>query len=146
MADKIKGQCLCGSVAFEITTSIPVVDACHCKMCQRWSGGPFIGASISRDSDIAFAYDDTLTWYDSSDWARRGFCSVCGSSLFYKLTEQSDFWAVAAGALNLTGTEVMKQEIFIDEKPGYYELAGDHPRLTGEEAMAAFKASMEGQS
>ena len=146
MADKIKGQCLCGSVAFEITTSIPVVDACHCKMCQRWSGGPFIGASISRDSDIAFAYDDTLTWYDSSDWARRGFCSVCGSSLFYKLNDQPEHWAIAAGCLDLPDGVRMQHEIFVDEKPGYYAFAGDHPRLTGEETMAAFKAASAPES
>ncbi|MAP95710.1 MAG: hypothetical protein CMK07_12240 [Ponticaulis sp.] len=145
MSDTIHGQCLCGRVSFEIAAHIDHVDACHCSMCQHWSGSAFIGASVS-ETQISFDSETTLSWYDSSPWAKRGFCSNCGSSLFYKLTEQSDFWAVAAGALNLTGTEVMKQEIFIDEKPGYYELAGDHPRLTGEEAMAAFKASMEGQS
>jgi hypothetical protein len=32
-----------------------------------------------------------------------------------------------------------KGEIYIDEKPLVYDLAGDHPRLTGEEFMASLE-------
>ncbi|MAK61152.1 MAG: hypothetical protein CMK09_09265 [Ponticaulis sp.] len=145
MADSVHGQCLCGSVAFELSNKIQHVDACHCKMCQHWAGGAFIGVSAT-DADITFKADSTLTWYNSSAWARRGFCSKCGSSLFYKLINKTDYWAISSGALTLPEGIEMEKEIFVDEKPGYYAFAGDHPRLTREETMAMIKASVEGQS
>lgn len=135
----IAGKCLCGSVRFEVA-EVHEIDACHCNMCQSWNGGPFIGADIR--GQVTFQSDETLTWYASSDWAKRGFCGKCGSSLFYRLTEQDDFWSISAGALDLpTGLSIGK-EIFVDEKPDYYNFSGDQPRYTGPE----FLAMIQGQS
>lgn len=137
---RLSGQCLCGGVAFQ-TPPPHHIDICHCETCRRWNGGPFIGIDIRED--IEFTDSDSLTWYESSEWAERGFCNICGSSLFYRLKEQRNFWSIAGGAVDLpTGLSVGK-EIFIDEKPDYYSFSGDHPRLTGEEAFAAFTAEDE---
>lgn len=129
MSKKIKGQCLCAGVQFE-TPRPNHIDACHCGMCRRWNGGPFIGADFRED--IKLTKSDTLTWYDSSEWAQRGFCSTCGSSLFYRLKNNDTFWSVAGGALDLPEGLSLGKEIFIDEKPDYYSLNGEHPRLTGD--------------
>lgn len=134
MAERIKGQCLCGNVSFDIG-NFDRIDACHCKMCQRWSGGPFIGADL-RTGDISFSNDASLKWYASSEWAKRGFCADCGSSLFYRLNEQEDFWAITSGSLDIPDGHTITKEIFVDEKPSYYDLAGDQPRYTGPEFMA----------
>ncbi len=133
MTDSIKGQCLCGGVAFT-TPAIERLDVCHCNMCRRWTGGPFIGADYR--SAITLTRTDTLAWYDSSEWAKRGFCSNCGSSLFYRLNGNDEFWAVSAGALDLPDGLPIEKEIFIDEKPDYYAFAGERPRLTGPEFLA----------
>ena len=138
--EPIKGQCLCGDVEF--TTPTPDhIDACHCDMCQHWSGGPFIGADF-RNGGITFTKDDGLTWYESSDWAKRGFCKTCGSSLFYCLKDKPDFWAIATGTLDLPKGLNLGKEIFMDDKPDYYALAGDHPKLNNADTMAHFMASM----
>ena len=134
MTARIKGNCLCGGVAYNIAPTHHV-DACHCKFCQRWTGSAFIGVDI-RDGDIQFEKDETLSWFDSSEWAKRGFCNTCGSSLFYKLNDVPDFWAVAAGTLDLPKDTEMVKEIFIDSQPDYYAFAGDRPRQTGEEVFA----------
>lgn len=137
---KVSGQCLCGAVQFE--TPLPGhIDACHCDMCLHWSGGPFIGADFRKG--ITITKDDGLTWYESSDWAKRGFCKTCGASLFYCLKHQPDFWAVAAGALDLPKGLTLGKEIFIDDKPDYYAFTGDHPKLTNAETMADFMAQMD---
>ena len=107
-------------------------------MCQRW-GGPFIEMDTRKD-EIAFEQDGSLTWYDSSDWAERGFCGTCGSNLFYRL-KQGDMLAVLAGTLDLPTGLPVRKEIFIDEKPDYYDLAGDRPRQTGAEVFAQFQES-----
>ena len=139
MADKIPGQCLCGGVSFDVTAG-ESLDVCHCRMCQRWTGSVFIDLSV-EDKDIHFSSDETLTWYDSSDWAKRGFCKRCGSSLFYRLKQEGAKWAVLAGALDLPPGMRIREEIFIDEKPDYYDLAGDRERVTGAEILARFQGT-----
>jgi len=131
----IKGECLCGGVKFE-TRDPAHIDACHCGMCQKWSG-VFIGADYRKSDDVRITSDETLKWFESSDWAKRGFCSECGSSLFYRLQQTEDFWAVCAGALDLPNGLKLGKEIFIDEKRDYFALSGNHPRLTGEEFFAS---------
>lgn len=137
---KLNGKCLCGDVTF--TTPVPnAIDACNCKICQGWGGGPFIGADFF-EGGVTITKEDGLAWYASSEWARRGFCKNCGSNLFYRLNDNEGFWAISAGSLNVPDDMTLGKEIFIDEKPHYYSLSGDHPRLTGEE----FFASLQGHS
>ena len=140
---KLTGKCLCGSVEF--TTPMPDhVDACHSSMCQNWTGGPFIGADY-RSGGVEITKGDTLQWYKSSDWAKRGFCNKCGTSLFYCLKDNDEFWAIAAGTLNIPSGQSLSKEIFIDEKPDYYALSGEHPRLTGQQVWAQLQAGKDNE-
>lgn len=133
----VKGKCICGDVQFE-TPEPSAIDVCHCETCQAWVGGPFIGADYF-EGGVKVTKDDGLAWYASSEWAKRGFCVTCGSSLFYRLNDNKGFWAITAGSLDLPEGYVLGKEIFIDKKPAYYALTGDHPRLTGEEFMASLQ-------
>lgn len=133
------GKCLCGAVRFEVE-EIHEIDVCHCTTCRNWNSGPFVGADIR--GQVRFQSDDTLKWYASSDWAKRGFCSTCGTSLFYKLNDDDDFWSISAGVFDLPQGLSICKEIFVDEKPDYYDFSGDQPRYTGPE----FLAMIQGQS
>jgi len=137
MTDAIKGQCLCGEVQFEVD-QVDELDVCHCHMCRRWTGGPYIGADVR--GGVTLIQAATLTWYESSDWAKRGFCKTCGASLFYKLKADDTFWSIAGGALDLPDGLSISKEIFVDEKPDYYILAGEQKKLTGPEFLAAIGA------
>lgn len=141
MGERLNGQCLCGDVKFTIG-GFSHIDACHCKMCLRWAGVAFVGVDV-RDGDVVFESDASLTWYESSEWARRGFCSKCGSSLFYRLKDSEDFWAIGAGTLDIPPGSHIGKEIFIDEKPDYYDFAGDQPKLTGPEFLATLNGGDE---
>ena len=85
---------------------------------------------------VTFQGAEHITRYDSSDWAERGFCKHCGSNLFYRLKARNEYhlWL---GTFDDQKPFRLASEIFIDEKPDSYEFAGDHPRLTGEQMMAA---------
>ncbi|NIT13149.1 MAG: GFA family protein, partial [Candidatus Dadabacteria bacterium] len=52
-------------------------------MCRKWCGGPLM--AVNCGTDVTFEGEDNITVYDSSSWAERGFCSGCGSHLFYRL-------------------------------------------------------------
>jgi hypothetical protein len=135
----ITGRCLCGAVTFKADVAKREIDVCHCSMCRRWSsGGPSI--NLGHDGPVEFSGSESIGLYKSSEWAERAFCKVCGSSLYYHLLG-TDHYAFSAGALDDQSGLVLTQQIFIDEKPAYYDLANDTPKLTGAQVFAAFNSS-----
>ncbi len=137
---RIGGRCLCGAVSFSAVAAKRDVDICHCGMCRRWSAGPFIG--FPHDGEVVFEGAENIGLYKSSEWAERAFCRVCGSSLYYHLLG-TDHYSFSAGVLDDQSGLTLTQEIFIDEKPAYYDFANDTPKLTGAEVFAAFEADSE---
>ncbi len=125
------GRCLCGAVSFTAQDVKTGVEICHCGQCRRWSGGPILA---THAGSVEFTGEQHIRRYDSSAWARRGFCAQCGSNLFYQ-QKKSGAYSIWLGAFDDQSPFRVNEEIFIDEKPDSYEFAGDHPRLTGPEVM-----------
>lgn len=129
----ITGKCLCGAVRFELRGDASEAHLCHCKMCRRWGGGMALAAC---GGEVNLTNDETLKWWKSSPWGERGFCGVCGSSLFWR-TQDGGHFTVLLGALDDDNAATkIGEHIFIDEKPGFYDTNDDAPRLSG----AAFTA------
>lgn len=137
---KLDGKCLCGAVTFKVQAPTHL-DACHCGQCRRWSGSPNMSLEFT---DVSFEDSTGLKWYRSSDWAERGFCGTCGSSLFYRLVENPTKMTVCAGALDGVADDTpLTKEFFIDEKPGFYNFEGEREKLTGAEVFALYGAEQE---
>lgn len=129
----LTGGCLCGGVRFELRGDADKAHLCHCKMCRRWGGGMALAVC---SGEVAITKGETLRWWKSSPWGERGFCGVCGSSLFWRTQDGGNF-SVQLGALDDdNAAKGIGEHIFIDDKPGFYQTADDAPRLTG----AAFTA------
>src|SRR5688572_10579766 len=135
MAGPMQGGCLCGAVRFTATPKDREVGACHCSMCRKWTGGPFM--VIDCGDTVKVEDESNLGVYRSSEWAERCFCKKCGSVLFYRLVGK-DFYAISAEALDDRGGHNFASQIFIDEKPSYYEFANKTHNMTGAEVFAAF--------
>lgn len=129
---KRSGSCLCKSVKFEVTLSEEEVHVCHCGICQKWGGNS--GLALACDKDWKIEGEEHLTWYDSSDWAQRGFCSKCGTHLLFRMNDES-YCGVPAGALDSQNDLKIGMHIFIDKKPDYYDFADDAKRLTEQEFL-----------
>lgn len=71
--------------------------------------------------------ENKLAWYRSSDKAQRGFCSVCGSALFWDPAGY-DFIAVGMGGLYKPTGVHLEKHIFTADKGDYYEIAGRQPQ------------------
>jgi hypothetical protein len=79
------GKCLCGSVSFTVVLPTKWVAHCHCKNCQRSHGAAFVTWVSAEETQVAIHDPEGLSrWYASSNEADRGFCSHCGSSLFFR--------------------------------------------------------------
>ncbi|MFD0985494.1 GFA family protein [Methyloligella solikamskensis] len=128
-ADVKTGHCLCGSVRYEVRGTLRPVVNCHCVQCRQ-THGHFIGYTSAEREDLVLTEETGLRWYRSSEKARRGFCTVCGGSLFWDPAEGSSI-AIAAGTLDPpTGLQTVRH-IFVAEKGDYYEIEDDLPQFPG---------------
>ncbi len=132
---KLTGGCLCGAVTYTADGVEPKVHACHCSICRRWTGGPALAVGVGT---VQFSGEEHISRYDSSEWAERGFCNRCGTNLFYHLKEPGRY-ILWMGTFDDPAPFRLNGEIFIDEKPAAYDLAGDHRRLTGAEFMRSIQ-------
>lgn len=119
----IKGRCECGAVAFEVEHVRETVTVCHCGQCRRTSGHLWAATRAPFDA-VTFTEDAMLQWYASSDYAKRGFCSRCGSSLFYRMNGE-DGIGIAAGCLDDTSALRVGKHIFVADKGDYYQPPDD---------------------
>jgi hypothetical protein len=137
MVEKVgrTGGCLCGKVTFTITEPVSEIGACHCDMCRRWSGGPLL--AIDCDHAVEFEGEEHIVTYRSSKWAERGFCGTCGSNLFYRLVDSGQTM-LCAGTLDDQSSLKFTEQIFIDEKPAFYDFANETKMMTGAEVFALY--------
>ena len=135
MSNHVTGKCLCGEVTVEVEGLKPTVGVCHCSMCRNWSGGPFI--AVEPTSQVKFTGEESISRYKSSDWAQRGFCTNCGTHLFYHL-KANDEYVLLAGLFKEDASFVLDHQIFIDEKPNYYNFKESTKCMTGAEVFAQY--------
>ena len=115
------GSCLCGAVKFE-ADNLRAVLACHCHQCRKQTGN-YMSATAAIDTDLKMIETRGLKWFRSSDTARRGFCSECGSVLFWK-GDGRDYTAIAAGSIDGKTDLKLEGHIFCDDAGDYYEISG----------------------
>jgi hypothetical protein len=126
MPDLEKGSCLCGRVSFTVSGDLGHSDACHCVQCRKQSGHYFASANVPR-SALVVTGEEKVTWYQSSAKVRRGFCSTCGSFLFWD-PPAMDWTGVALGAFDTPTGIRLERHIFVSEKGDYYDIADGLPQ------------------
>lgn len=115
-----EGGCLCGKVRYRITAPLADILVCHCRQCRRMSGHLFAATAAPREG-FELTEDAGLAWYQSSEKSRRGFCRVCGSSLFFDHGPDEPM-GVSAGSLDEDPQVPIAAQIYVDEAGGYYSL------------------------
>ena len=121
MTERLTGSCLCGAVTVEVTGALTAPDACHCTQCRKMTGHFLVSTDIAK-SALTVQGEAQVGWYQSSPKVRRGFCTRCGSTLFWDPIFK-DMIAVAMGLFDQpTGTHIAKH-IFVAHKGDYYVIA-----------------------
>jgi len=127
---RASGCCLCGAVRFRIVGPLrPTAVACHCTSCRRFTGGLWVGTCARREH-VRIDQGDTLTWYQSSPDARRGFCRRCGSSLFWE-GDNEPLWSIAAGSLDEPTGLALAVHSWTAESADYWSFDPGIPRKPG---------------
>jgi hypothetical protein len=123
LGEPVTGHCLCGAVTITVTAMQAEVDVCHCAMCQRWGGAFYAGV---KGEAAEVSGEDAITIYRSSP---------CGSNLWYRFLPTGGR-SFLAGLFDLPKGFGIEQQIFVDEKPDWYDIAQESPMLTGAEVIA----------
>ncbi len=102
MTGTYSGGCQCGAVRFRARAPLGKADYCHCRMCQKASGGPGAALVSVPLSQLAWTRGEPAT-FRSSPIVARGFCRQCGTPLF--MMEDGDpNYEIAAGAFDEPAT------------------------------------------
>ena len=120
-------KCLCEGVKIKVKGKLRHVINCHCAQCMKTHGNYAAYTSCLEDN-VTFINKKTLKWYKSSNIAKRGFCSRCGASMFYKLIKSRNI-SIAAGMLNNPTKLKTCSNIFTKGKLDYYKLDSKIPKF-----------------
>lgn len=113
-----KGSCLCQNVTYQVDGDLRPVIACHCNQCRKTSGH-YVAATQTPTANLTMS--GRVTWYQSSENARRGFCGVCGSQLFWQPGDRS-VTSIFAGTLDGKTDLTIGSQIHVNSKGDYYDL------------------------
>lgn len=123
------GRCLCGAVTLRVTgPHDPRPGACHCRMCQRWSGGLFMCFEVEAEG---VTVEGPVNRYASSTFAERAFCPTCGSHLWFRFTDpERPSYQMMPGLFDATKDWPLRYEAYSDRAMTSIRLQGDHEHTT----------------
>ena len=104
----LTGRCQCGAVRYEISATPATVYACHCRDCQRQTGGAFALSMIVPRAAVAIAAGRPREWLRPGAHAASGtpmscfFCGDCGARLYHLPSRFPDLAVVKPGTLDDT--------------------------------------------
>ena len=136
MAEGLNGGCACGGVRYRIEVAARSVANCHCEPCRRITGH-FMAATAAPADSVVIEPADTLRWYDSTPTAQYGFCSRCGSTLFWRAADKTDHLSVTAGTLDPPTGLRTTIALFGDDASDYHRLDPQVETLPGDRDLGA---------
>lgn len=137
------GGCQCGAVRYALYVAPQNAHVCHCRMCQRATGGVF--AALAGAPKSAFAWTaGTPAFYASSNLAKRAYCRDCGTPLSFAYDLPDARFYVTIGSLDDPNAAPIVRQFGIESKLDWVSFCPDVPaERTGEDAKAAqFLAGM----
>jgi hypothetical protein len=93
------GGCQCGEIRYAFYAPLENAHVCHCRMCQRATGGLFAALAGTAPKDFAWTRG-TPVFFASSSLATRGFCARCGTPLSFKYDDPSARMYTTIGSLD----------------------------------------------
>ena len=140
----IEGGCRCGAVRYAIARDdMPRVYACHCHICQRWSGSAFSVQALVAESMLTVTGPVVVQEITTGDrTSTQRFCGTCHSRIYNTNTRRPGIAVVRAGTLDRSEELECRAHIFTDYKQAWVDLPADVPQW-GEAAPAdAFIAAL----
>lgn len=120
------GQCLCGTVQFSLTSSLPNFYQCHCRLCQKVTGSSANAGTLVEKAQFKWlSGTDNITSYTRSTGYRVDFCKTCSSPVPNPLRSTELVWIPVGLLDNPEGNVVI--HLHSDSKAGWDELPAEAP-------------------
>jgi hypothetical protein len=88
MSEEVTGGCACGRIRYRVRIDNDEAYLCHCRMCQRATGGVSIAFKNVKKADVDWEREPD--WYQSSPIAHRPYCRDCGTSLGFAFPDSEN--------------------------------------------------------
>jgi hypothetical protein len=136
-APGLTGGCQCGAVRYRLSAKPTGVNICHCRMCQKASGGPMMAFGGVRLSEFVVS-SGAIATFSSSDIAERGFCAQCGTPLTYQGVG-SDRISVTLGSLDEPGAVAPVTQLGVESKVSWLVPSLSLPEIRTDQWLAKKK-------
>jgi len=102
--NRFTGGCECGAIRYECTAAPIVMFNCHCRECQKVTGGPYVPVVVVLAEAFRLTRGALRYHFTSSEMMgrrKRGFCGDCGFRVTRGLSEKGTPWVgVTASSLD----------------------------------------------
>lgn len=138
-----QGGCLCGAIRYRATSAPLRGVICHCSMCRKHSGAPALAFVHFRREDFTWLQGEP-TRYRSSEFAERGFCPACGSTLSMHEDVLMDRVQVTAGSLDEPERVRIDDHVWTQEQVSWFRIDDRLPRFPASSSAVPSKAHGQG--
>ncbi len=137
-----EGGCLCGANRY-LSTASPVRGViCHCSMCRKHSGAPILAFVHFPLESFSWLKEEPAR-YRSSQFAERGFCPTCGSTVTMHEEILTDRAQIAVGSLDEPERVRPDDHVWTKDQIVWFEVNDDLPRYPTSSDAVATKAQTE---
>ncbi|RBP15805.1 hypothetical protein DFR50_10775 [Roseiarcus fermentans] len=119
------GGCQCGAVRYRLTAKPTGENVCHCRMCQKAGGGPFMAFAGVAAGDLVWTRG-TPKAFASSAVAERGFCADCGTPLTYRVVGR-DRISITLGSLDQPSDVPPRMQYGVESKLAWVDAVAALP-------------------
>jgi hypothetical protein len=140
MSDKpYEGGCLCGAIRYR-ATSAPIRGVmCHCPQCRKSSGAPALTFVHFPAKSFMWLKGEPKR-YQSSEYAQRGFCPDCGSTLSMDEEVLADRMLVTIGSLDEPGRAHIDDHVWTKDRVPWFDTTDKLPRFDTNSSAVKTKA------
>lgn len=137
------GGCQCGKVRYALYVTPENSHVCHCRMCQRATGGVFAALAGAAKKNFAWTAGEPA-FFASSNLAQRGYCRDCGTPLSFSYDMPEARFYVTIGSLDDPESAPIIKQYGIESRLSWVKFCEDvSAEKTGEDPKAAaFFATM----
>ena len=125
----VNGACLCGALRFEADLPTLWVAHCHCTLCQRNAGAALVTWAGFDENNVRIKDSKgLLKWFSATENAFRGFCSQCGSTLFFKSARWPGELHITVVNIEQTLDRAPQAHVFWDTHQPWLHIRDDLPK------------------
>ncbi len=131
-AAPLTGGCQCGRIRYRAAGGVEPVSLCHCRMCQRATGGLFM-AIVPVERACLDWVTQPADGFESSTIARRLFCSACGSPIGFEFVG-GEYVCVTIGTLDDPDRVPLPgRQVGLEGRVAWFHDIADWPQMTSDD-------------